>query len=617
MNARILFAANNLEGYQTIVRYLEENGFPNITTANDGDTVLKHLRNSDFDFAIFDINLPILDGFQLCKIMRSPELKQHKHTPVILVSEAYKSSMAFQLAKSSGACSVLLTPFRMEELLFLVYNKLHPEKLPHDNTKIQNYKAKAMIADNNHNTIKNLSDYLSTEGYRVSTSYDKEETLQMLKENKPHILFLNSDVSEFHGWDILKWTKKITPETVVIMITTPGAESAVIEFLRTGASDYIIEPFTRELVSNICEDALRRYNQYLIDKRLNEIELTLHSMVDGIVDGVILIDAKGKIILINKAGQGILKHLNIKTHNSCIMSINNVDMREIYDEILVKKQQYTSFEIHTKEDTEKYFIVITSPMNGLSGENTGFVIVIRDITREYQLQHQIIKSERLYAVSNLVAGAAHELNNPLAGIQLCTELLSNEPSMNEKARRYLTRIQKETEQIQGVVKSLLTFTGNYTLAKEQININELIEEIINQKAYQFDYAHIKLVKLLDERLSHAFIDKHQMRRVFLNIIENACASMEESKREKCLTIQTEGYKESIRILISDTGPGIPKEYLSRIFEPFFTTKDYKKNKGTGLGLSIAHSIIHQHNGNIYAKSEFGSGATFVIELPAK
>lgn len=573
--------------------------------------------NSDFDFAILDVNLPTLDGFQLCKIMKSPELKQYECIPVVLLSEAYKSSMTFQLARSSGAYAILYAPFNMEELLFLVYNKLRPEKISQNNINTKNYKAKVMIAESNHDIVKTLEDHLRAEGYKVLITHDKEEAFRMLKAERPHMLFLNSDVSEFHGWDVLKLAKKIIPETVVIMITVPGSESTAIEFLKAGASDYITKPFTREAVSNICEDALRRYNQYLIDKRLNEIELTLHSMVDGMVDGVILIDAKGKIILVNKAGQDMLKHLNMKTDDNCIMSINNIDMKEIYDEIFVKKQQYISFEINTKGDTEKYFIVITSPMNGFSDGNTGFVIVIRDITREYQLQYQVIKSERLYAVSNLVAGAAHELNNPLAGIQLCTELVFNEPSINEKARKYLTRIQKETEQIQGVVKSLLTFTGNYTLTKEPINMNDLIEEIINQKAYQFDYANIKLVKLLDERLSHAFVDKHQIRRVFLNIIENACASMEESKREKCLTIQTEGYKESVRIFISDTGPGIPKEYLSKIFEPFFTTKDYKKNKGTGLGLSIAHSIIHQHNGNIYAKSELGTGATFVIELPTK
>lgn len=617
MDTKILFATNKLEEYGNIISYLEKNGFSNIVTAADGDTALKYLGNSYFDFAIFDVNLPILDGLQLCKIMRSFILKQCERIPVVLLSEAYKSSMISQLAKSAGAYAVLHTPFEMEELLFLVYNKLQPEKISQNSIKTQSYKAKVMIADNNHDIVKNLGAHLSAEGYKTLIAYDEEEAFRILRFERPHIVFLNSDVSKFNGQDVLKLTKEIIPETIVIMITIPGCESSVIEFLKSGANDYITDSPAREIVSSICEDALMRYNQNLIGKHLNEIELTLHSMVDGMIDGVVLTDAKGRITLINKAGQEMLKYLNIRADNNSITNINNMDIKEIYDEIFIKKQRYISFEINTKGDAEKYFIVITSPMSRFAGENTGFVIVIRDVTREYLLQYQVIKSERIYAVSNLVAGAAHELNNPLAGIQLCTELVSNEPSISEKARKYLARIQKETEQIQGVVKSLLTFTGNYTLTKEQVNINEIIEEIINQKAYQFEHASIKLIKLLDEGLSNVFVDKHQMRRVFLNIIENACASMAESKNGKCLTIKTEVYKETIKIFISDTGPGIPKEYLSKIFEPFFTTKDYKKSKGTGLGLSIAHSIIHQHNGNIYAKSELGAGATFVIELPIK
>ncbi len=617
MDTKILFATNKLEEYGNIISYLDKNGFSNIVTAADGDTVLKYLGNSYFDFAIFDVDLPILDGLQLCKIMRSFILKQCEHIPVVLLSEAYKSSMISQLAKSAGAYAVLHTPFEMEELLFLIYNKLQPEKISQNNIKTQSYKAKVMIADNNHDIVKDLGDHLSAEGYKTLIAYNEEEAFRILRLERPHIVFLNSDVSKFNGQDVLKLTKEIVPETVVIVITIPGCESSVIEFLKSGANDYITDPSVREIVSSICEDALTRYNQNLIGKHLNEIELTLHSMVDGMIDGVVLTDAKGKITLINKAGQEMLKYLNIRSDDNSITNINNMDIKEIYDEIFIKKQRYISFEINTKGDAEKYFIVITSPMSRFAGENTGFVIVIRDVTREYLLQYQVIKSERIYAVSNLVAGAAHELNNPLAGIQLCTELVSNEPSISEKARKYLARIQKETEQIQGVVKSLLTFTGNYTLTKEQVNINEIIEEIINQKAYQFEHASIKLVKLLDEGLYNVFVDKHQMRRVFLNIIENACASMAESKNGKCLTIKTEIYKETIKIFISDTGPGIPKEHLSKIFEPFFTTKDYKKSKGTGLGLSIAHSIIHQHNGNIYAKSELGAGATFVIELPIK
>lgn len=219
-------------------------------------------------------------------------------------------------------------------------------------------------------------------------------------------------------------------------------------------------------------------------------------------------------------------------------------------------------------------------------------------------------------MSNLVAGAAHELNNPLAGIQLCTELVLNDPATSEKSLKYLQRIQKETEQIQDVVKSLLTFTGNYTLSKEQININEIIEVIIKQKIYQFDHANIKIIILPGDVLPFVFVDKYQIRRVLLNIIENACAAMEVSAYDKCLTIKTEAQNNVVKTYISDTGPGIPKENLSKIFEPFYTNRANKKKKGTGLGLSIAHSIIKQHNGKIYVQSEVGKGTTFVIELPA-
>ncbi|MCR4319307.1 MAG: sensor histidine kinase, partial [Candidatus Brocadiaceae bacterium] len=95
----------------------------------------------------------------------------------------------------------------------------------------------------------------------------------------------------------------------------------------------------------------------------------------------------------------------------------------------------------------------------------------------------------------------------------------------------------------------------------------------------------------------------------------ASSSMEGLQSDKCLTIKTEGNKEAVKISMSDTGPGIPREHLTKIFEPFFTSRGYKKSKGAGLGLSIAYSIVHQHNGGIYAKSETGAGATFVIELP--
>lgn len=616
MNTKILFATDKVEKYGNVFGYLEKKGFFGVIIATDGNEVLKHLNDHVPDFAVLDVNLPVLDGFQLCKIMKSAAFKQCETIPVVLLSETYRTYMASQLAKSVGAYGILHAPFATEDLLLLIHNKLLPERVPADKARSLKYKAKVMIVNDDSDVVKKFEQYMSPEGYEVFVEEDAGGVIRTLEIERPRILFLDCNMPKINGPEILKWIKESIPETIVIVMADRGSEFLAIELMKAGANDYIISPFDIKSVSAICEDSFKKYDMNLTIKRLDEIELKLHSMVEGMVDGVILMDTHGKATLVNRAGKVMLKYLDInRTDDGSLMSLNCVSIKEIYHEIFVKEQHYVSFEIHTKGDNEKHFVVVASPVNGVAGEKTGLILVLRDVTREYQLHDQVIRSERLYAVSNLVAGAAHELNNPLAGIQLCTDLVLNDPSISEKAKKYLNRVQKEAEQIQSVIKSLLTLTGNYTLSKEQVNTNGIIEEIIAQKAKQCDYANIKVVKLLDEKLPLVFVDKHQMRRVFLNIVENACTSMSEVKNEKCLTIQTEGCKDMVKIMISDTGPGIPEEYLAKIFEPFFTAKNIKYAKGTGLGLSIAHSIVHQHNGRIYARSELGAGATFVIELP--
>ncbi len=615
-DTKILLAIDTLEKYGDIAGYLKKKGFLGIVVATNGDEVLKHLYGFVPDFAILDVNLPILDGFQLCKIMKSAAFKNCENVSVILLAGAYRASVASQLAKSVGAYSILHAPFVMEDLFLLIHKKLHPERVPIEKEEALKYKAKVMIVNDDPEIVKKIEHYMSMEGYEVFIKENAEDIISALEVERPSILFFDGTMPKLNGLDMLKWIQENIPETIAIVMAERGSELMAIELMKAGANDYIIQPFDSKSVSGICENSFKKYDMHLINKRLDEIELQLHSMIEGMVDGVILMDMQRKVFLVNRAGKEMLKYLDInRADDDSLLSFNNVSIKEIYYEILIKKQRYVSFEIHTKGNNEKHFIIVASPINGAAGEKTSVIVVLRDVTREYQLQDQVIKSERLHAVSNLVAGAAHELNNPLAGIQLCTDLVLNDSSISEKAKKYLNRIQKEAEQIQSVIKSLLTLTGNYTLSKEPVNANEIIEEIIAQKANQFDYANIKVTKLLDERLPLVLVDKHQIRRVFLNIVENACTSMSEVKHERCLTILTEGHKDMVKIIISDTGPGIPAEYLTKIFEPFFTAKNIKHAKSAGLGLSIARSIVHQHNGRVYAESELGAGAKFVIELP--
>ena len=633
MNGTLLFASNRLDKYEHIICFLKQHGFVNIITASNGEDALKHLNTQPPDFVFLDTDLPILDGFQLCKLMKSSLLANCNNVPVILVTDSQKNCMVSLLANCVGAYLSIHPSFALEDLLYLLQNK--SESTP---TNITVNRIKVLIACSDQSFTQMLKKYLLGESYDVIIAVNGQDALHQLENEKLSIMFLYDHLPESDVSEIIRKSKESVPEIFITIIVPQGSERRAIELMKAGANDYIIKPADEKTIPATFADTLIKYHLNLCNHRLDVEDLKLHSLIDGIVDGIVFMDMHGKINTVNKAANAILSQLDmVRDSDGSIMRINTIDIKDIYRELFEKKQLSVSYEITIDGGVEKHFNVIASSVNqfidenihiigdrrkrkrltrAFIGNNIGIVIVLRDVTREHQLTNQVVQSERLFAVSNLVAGAAHELNNPLAGIQLCTELVLNDPATSEKALKYLQRIQKETEQIQDVVKSLLTFTGNYTLSKEQININEIIEVIIKQKTYQFDHAKIKTIILPGDVLPFVFVDKYQIRRVLLNIIENACAAMEVSAYDKCLTIKTEAQNNVVKTTISDTGPGIPKENLSKIFEPFYTNRANKKKKGTGLGLSIAQSIIKQHNGKIYVQSEVGKGARFVIELPA-
>jgi signal transduction histidine kinase len=164
------------------------------------------------------------------------------------------------------------------------------------------------------------------------------------------------------------------------------------------------------------------------------------------------------------------------------------------------------------------------------------------------------------------------------------------------------------------VKNLLTFARKHAPVKQMVNINAIIEKVLGLRAYEQKVNNIQVDTHLDPDLPEVMADYFQLQQVFLNIVINAEHFMIEAHNKGVLTITTSQEGNTIRIVVSDDGPGIADEDLSHVFDPFFTTKEV--GKGTGLGLSICHGIVNEHNGRIYAESELDKGATFVVELPA-
>jgi len=240
------------------------------------------------------------------------------------------------------------------------------------------------------------------------------------------------------------------------------------------------------------------------------------------------------------------------------------------------------------------------------------LVILKDVTEERQKQERLFLTDRLSSIGEMSAGVAHELNNPLTGIVSLSQLLL-EGDPPAELREDIGDIYSEAQRAATIVRNLLAFSRKHAPVREATQVNRLIEDVLRLRAYEQRVNNIEVETQLDPNLPEIIVDYHQMQQVFLNIVLNAESAMAETRNTGLLTITTRKLDGHVSISFSDNGPGIPHEDLNRLFDPFFTTKEV--GKGTGLGLSICYGIVTQHGGKVYAQSEVGKGATFVVELP--
>ncbi len=272
-----------------------------------------------------------------------------------------------------------------------------------------------------------------------------------------------------------------------------------------------------------------------------------------------------------------------------------------------------------KKDGERFWVEITSAPVMRNGEFVYYLSSWIDTTerklaeeREKKLQQELYLSSRLAAIGQLAAGVAHEINNPLTGILGFSQRLLRK-STDEESSRGLEIIQNEAQRAAKVVQNLLTFARRYKSTKEYSDVSDILQKALELRAYGLKTGNIEFVLNLAPSLPKAMVDFNQIQEVFLNIIINAEQSMIEANKGGKLSIKTQETKGYIRVMFTDDGPGIAPENLDKIFDPFLTTRG--ERDGTGLGLSICHGIMAEHGGRIYARSDPGEGATFIIELP--
>jgi two-component system NtrC family sensor kinase len=249
-----------------------------------------------------------------------------------------------------------------------------------------------------------------------------------------------------------------------------------------------------------------------------------------------------------------------------------------------------------------------------AGPERSVVVLVEDVTDQQAMEAQLIQSEKLAAVGQLVSGVAHELNNPLTSIAGLSEFLLEQQELGPKDRDHLQVIHEQAERAGRIVRNLLTFARKGPGERARVNLNDVVQRTLLLMSYDLKLKDIRTEKNLGSGMPDVVGDRHALQQVVLNLVTNAAHALAgtETGRPRTIRIST-WFDQRVRLRVADTGPGIPEDVLPHLFTPFFTTKE--PGHGTGLGLSITYSIVEAHGGQITVERPAEGGAAFLVELP--
>jgi signal transduction histidine kinase/FixJ family two-component response regulator len=410
-------------------------------------------------------------------------------------------------------------------------------------------------------------------------------------------------------------------------------EELAVEAMKNGASDYLLKNRIDRLGSAV-QRALEQ-KRIREEQRRTSAELVwktafLEAQVDSALDGILVVDSRGKRILQNQRLIEIFKIPDAIVHDEndsvlfdyAVHQVKNPDewARRIED-LYKNPDKVGRDEVELEDGT--YLDRYSAPVRDRAGNYYGRIWTFRDITDRRRLEQQFRQSQKLEAIGLLAGGVAHDFNNLLSVIQGYCSMLEMKNVSSDEHNKYVTEIQLAVERAAALTRQLLTFSRRQPMQIRPVDLNGVVSKIARM-----------LQRILGEDISlqvnfssHALFlnaDAGMLDQVLLNLAVNSRDAMPDGGQ---LILETSSWAadkivpapvpprtgQFACLKVSDTGCGIAPEVIAHIFEPFFTTKEV--GRGTGLGLATVHGIVQQHHGWIEVQSEVGKGTTFLVYLP--
>ena len=263
---------------------------------------------------------------------------------------------------------------------------------------------------------------------------------------------------------------------------------------------------------------------------------------------------------------------------------------------------------HDIRSADRVYTVSAIRMEGSDDEAA--VVSFEDHTEKRRLQDQLIQSEKMSAIGQLIAGIAHDLNNPLASVVGFADFLAESGDVPPALAEPLRVIRQEAERAATIVKNLLSFARRQEGERLPQSVQPMLESVLALLKNELMALKVDVTLTVEPGIPEIEMNPNQIKQVFVNLLNNAAQAISSTGRPGRIAITAKRWLDGVAVTVADDGPGIPEELLPRVFEPFFTTKT--EGEGTGLGLSICQGIVKEHGGRITLESSPGAGALFTV-----
>jgi two-component system NtrC family sensor kinase len=357
----------------------------------------------------------------------------------------------------------------------------------------------------------------------------------------------------------------------------------------------------------------------VMERRLHQQQEFARRLIDSFPDLIFVLDNAASFTFVSPRVVEVLgfepeeireTELGARTHPE-----DRGALRAMYDEILAGRETFASVEarVRNKKGDWRRLRFHFSPLFDEMDKIDGVIISGRDVTDLKRLEEQLIQSEKLAAMGQMLAGVAHELNNPLTAILGVTELLRERAGADETTQRQLELTHRQARRAARIVQNLLEFSRPASPQKKPLDVNVLIERTLQLQEHSLRRNQIEVHFQPQPGLPAVMGDGNQLIQVLLNLVTNAEQAIREVRDAGHIHIRMALRAGRIMVTVQDDGVGIRPEAMPRIFDPFYTTK--RPGGGTGLGLSICMSIIREHGGSLDAKALPTGGSIFTLDLP--